>query len=460
MFLQSGGLGKRPRLLRQFLSAAAATIFLSMALLSFFISRQLESSLMQTAAEEGAIVIDILLGPSLQELATSKTLSQPQTEKLDELLKIALGDRTKAVKIWLRDGTLIFATDKQLVGQKFPSLQLDTAFRGSAFGSLTNLGKEENQAERHLELPLIEIYAPIYRSGTREIIAVGEIYNSGLRLQSELKSFRWAAIGVVGAVTAPMMLALLFLVWRASAIVTDQRRELQKRVTEATALSIQNVELRQISEALKDDVFHSNERLLSQIGQDLHDGPVQLVSILALKLSELNYQNHSELDIDKSESELKTNVEDLTAAILRELRDISVGLVLPELDGLSIAETLNFAIDHHEKITGTSVKRTVGPIAFEASAALRVCVFRVVQQGLNNAYFHGKGQEQRLVAYETNQCITITITNRAQFSFENKMRIGGLGLPGLRRRVEALGGSFSTNRTEETMCVKVTFPRH
>ena len=461
MLWRAFGSGKRSNLFQRFLIASAATIFFSMAFLSYFISHKLEASLVQTATEEGATVIDILLGPSLQELATSATLSLEKMHRLDELLKVTLSDRTRAVKIWLRDGTLVYATDKRLVGHKFPSPELDAAFDGRAFGSLAvDLENDEHQTEQQLQLPLIEIYAPLYRSGTREVIAVGEIYNSGTRLESELRSFQWAAVGIVGAVTAPMMLALFLLVWRANTVVTKQRQALHKKVDEATALSIQNLQLRQASESLKDDVFHSNERLLGQIGQDLHDGPVQLVSILALKLSELLHSGFPQAQNDLKTNDLKTNVEDLTAAILNELRDISIGLVLPELDGLSVTETLHFAVDRHERNTGTSVKRTISPITFEASAALRVCMFRVVQQSLNNSYAHGNGREQRLVASESQECLTIMLSNSAsRMAFDQKARIGGLGLQGLRRRVEALGGTFSAVRTDEAMCVKVTFTR-
>ena len=69
---------------------------------------------------------------------------------------------------------------------------------------------------RHLNVPLVEIYAPLFQTGTKEIIAVGEVYTDGRRLYRGLTSIRYVSVGIVGAVTAPMMLILFFIVRRAS----------------------------------------------------------------------------------------------------------------------------------------------------------------------------------------------------------------------------------------------------
>ena len=62
----------------------------------------------------------------------------------------------------------------------------------------------------------------------------------------------------------------------------------------------------------------SNENLLNSIGADIHDGPVQLLSALLLKPH----------DVDL--------VRQLARQVLDELREISGGLVLPELEPLPL----------------------------------------------------------------------------------------------------------------------------
>jgi signal transduction histidine kinase len=448
-------IGHKSSLFRQFFVAATLTIVISMTLLAYFLSRQLETSMMETAAEEGAILVDVFLGPSLQELATSSTLTSNTALTLDNLLKTTMGERTKALKVWLRDGTLAYATDKRLIGQKFPSTERDAAFAGHAFGGFADTDDAEHQTEQQFERPLIEIYAPIYETGTRDIIAVGEVYNSGARFTAELRTMRVTTASIVGAVTAPMMIILLVTVWRANAIVSGQRLSLQRRFDEAQALATQNDQLRRVSEAVKLAAMHSNERLLGEIGQDLHDGPIQLASILALKLSELADTNSN------ATRELLTNVTDLTSNILKELRDISTGLVLPELDGLTCAETIKLAVRRHERNTATYVTCEIDSLSFRLEQALQVCVFRVVQECLNNAYAHGDGQDQHVTVIEDASSVTIIVGNSGITEFSTKLSSGRgarLGLLGLRRRVMALGGSFFVEPQGDRMKVTVTLP--
>ena len=195
------------RLLQQFLVAAAVTIFCSMTLLAYAVSQSLQSSLTITAAEEGALLVDYFIGPYIQELTTAKTLSPETVSKLDELLKTKLGDRTKVLKISLRDGTLVYSTNKELIGSKFPSPAIDEAFLGKTAGTFDDLEDEDEHFERQMRRPLMEIYAPLYQTDSRDIIAVGKIYNTGERLVADLRSIRLMSIAIVAAVTAPMIMA-------------------------------------------------------------------------------------------------------------------------------------------------------------------------------------------------------------------------------------------------------------
>ena len=87
-----------------------------MVMLALAISQRIEISMMQTAAEEGALFTELFLGPSAQDLATSRSLSPESVKKLDDLLAGTLGERVKLIKIWLPDATLGYSTNKEAVG--------------------------------------------------------------------------------------------------------------------------------------------------------------------------------------------------------------------------------------------------------------------------------------------------------------------------------------------------------
>jgi signal transduction histidine kinase len=427
----------------QFVAAAGIAIAASMAVLSFAISQRIEASMMQTAAEEGALLIEAFLGPSAQELATSRNLSPESVKKLDDLLEGKLGERVTMIKIWLPDATLVYSTNKETIGMRFPSPQIAAAFEGKVSGEFDYLDEVDNATERHRQVPLVEIHAPLFRTGTQEIIAVGEVYNDGRRLAADLSSIRLTSIGIVGAVTAPMMLILFLMVRRASDLVTSHEASLVQKVIEAKNLATQNDRLRRMADDARFEAASSNENLLGRIGQDLHDGPIQLVSLLMLRLTESIDGKPAGTGHDNLRD---PGVQALTARILTELRDISSGLVLPQLDGLVANEIVWLAVQQYEDATGMEVACQIGDLPENLTQPLTICLYRIVQEGLNNAFHHAKAKGQRVAVSADTQWIVIAVSDSGPGLAEGNHRDlrsrRALGIAGLRNRVEALHGTF------------------
>ena len=430
-------------LARQFVLAAAITIAVSMGLLALVISQRIEASMMQTAAEEGALFIEVFLGPSAQDLATSRSLSPASVKKLDDLLEGKLGERVRMIKLWLPDATLAYSTNKDTIGMRFPSPHIADAFEGKVSGEFDYLDEVDNATERHRHVPLVEIHAPLFKTGTKEIIAVGEVYNDGRRLAADLASIRLISAGIVGAATAPMMLILFLMVRRATNLVTDYQKTLMKNMIEAQSLAAQNDRLRREADDARLEATNSNEKLLARIGQDLHDGPIQLVSLLMLKLTAPPANKLAEIDSCVPHDPA---IENLTARILAELRSISTGLVLPQLEGLTPNEILLLAVQNHQDATGTQVSVHIGDLPLDLAPPVTICLYRIVQEGLHNAFHHGKAMEQRVEVWADAQSIVIAVSDSGPGLVDNgfghlRSRTG-LGIAGLRNRVEALKGTF------------------
>jgi signal transduction histidine kinase len=439
--------------LSQFFAAAAVTIAISMIALGLVISESMKKSILQSVGEESAATIASVLGPSVQELSNSPTLSQQTISKLDSILNEQLSDRLTAIKIWLRDGTLVYATDKKLIGGKFPSHDLDEAFQGKVSASFDDMDHPENQYDRLLDRPLIEIYAPLYGVGTGKVIAVGEFYSDGAKLASRLRTLQVASAGLFGAILAPMMFLLFLIVRRANATIALHQAALSQKIVEAEKLAATNGRLRQIAEEARLDAGRSGERLLNQIGQDLHDGPIQLLSTLMLRLTQPDAAGSAKPADDRWPSR-PADPRSLTARILKEIRDISTGLVLPQLGSLTTAEALNLAVREHEYRTGSVVTCEFGPLPKELPQVVKICLFRAVQETLSNAFQHAGGKDQRVECHSDHQVIRLVVSDRGRDGrrVEPEMRgpRGGLGLTGIERRVEALGGSFEISRDAET----------
>src|SRR4051812_31106265 len=239
-------------------------------------------------------------------------------------------------------------------------------------------------------------------------------------------------------IIAPLLLGL-FIVIRRFRIMSESHGNLQRK---AIALATQIRTLEKEADAARLEAVQSNEDLLGSMGQDLHDGPIQLLSVLALKLNEPVTAAGSLLQDDSDD---RLSAREILDSALVELRNIAAGLVLPELEGLSAAETLVLAIRRHEKITGTKVAREIGELP-PCSFTQQICLYRVVQESLNNAYAHALGIDQRVVAFANVISITIIVSDGGPSGAipEAVQRPSTqLGVSGLRRRVELLGGTFT-----------------
>ena len=71
-------------------------------------------------------------------------------------------------------------------------------------------------------------------------------------------------------------------------------------------------------------------------------------------------------------------------------------------------------------------------------------MFRFVQEGLNNAFRHAGGAGQSVAVTLENRTLRVVVAD-AGGGFDVREGGEGLGLAGLRERVESLGGTFAVD---------------
>ena len=75
---------------------------------------------------------------------------------------------------------------------------------------------------------------------------------------------------------------------------------------------------------------------------------------------------------------------------------------------------------------------------------VELCLFRIVQEGLNNVVKHSGAREALVILAGTGKTITVSIADTGQ-GFEPSSVAGGagLGLAGMRERLRTLGGDLT-----------------
>jgi len=187
----------------------------------------------------------------------------------------------------------------------------------------------------------------------------------------------------------------------------------------------------------------TNDLVLRRIGSELHDGPAQLISLALLRLDALRPKSTGdtgEVPMDDFE-----RIRGALVDSLAEIRNMSAGLTLPQLDRVTPAEALALAARTHERRTGTAVKSELAGLPPHVSNALKACLYRFAQEALNNAFRHGGGKGQTLRGTRTDDVLQVEVADAGPgFEPDNDKRTdeSRLGLTGMRDRVASLGGTL------------------
>lgn len=438
------GLGSRwagLSLATRFAAAAALVLVPATLAIGAFVSARIEDAVVRNSAQATALYMDSVIAPISQQYAEDHAFSPGARRALEEIFAdTPLGERVLSFKFWDGEGRVVWAENKELVGQVFGlSDDLRRAWAGEVVASFDELGDEESAAEAATGLPLLEIYTPIREVWSGEVIAVAEFYEIAPDLQRDLRAAQASAWAAVAAMTLGLGGVLYAIVRGGSRTIEAQRRALDARLGELRELSARNHELRLRVQAAAARAAAQADRTMRGIGADLHDGPAQHLAFAALRLDALRGRFEG-----RPEEEDLARVGRAVADAMAELRALSRGLQLPDIAGRPVAAIVEGVVQAHEARTGHAVELrsdcdgepSLGPAA-------RTCLYRFVQEGLANASRHAGGEGLEVALDCAPGELRLAVRDRGPGLPAEPAAGGGMGLAGLRDRVESLGGSFA-----------------
>lgn len=427
----------------QFTVVAAIVIGISMAVLGRWVASRIETGVITNTAAAAALYMDRFIEPHVQDLATEEFLSPASQKALSELVKMrGFGEQVVEVKIWRPDGMVVFSSPLGMMGTRLPiSGSLEKALRGLVVAEFDDLHHEENVLERQLHVPLLEIYSPIREVKSGRIIAVAEFYQLGDALKKQLAWAQFEGRLIVGGLSLLMLGALIGIVRQGSRTIVNQQHALNSRITDLSQSLALNEELRQDIAGANRRASESNERFLRRVSAELHDGPVQLIGLALLRLDGINAATPK--DAPRAAETLEI-IRGVLKDALNEIRGLSNGLALPELENLSFEDALDLAISNHERRSGIAVGVSFPKHLPVVPASIKTCAYRFVQEGLNNAFRHADGAEQRVVVIWDGATLGIEVSDKGPgiCGTPQSSCKSGLGLTGMRDRIESLGGTM------------------
>ncbi|MGZ8219022.1 sensor histidine kinase [Methylomagnum sp.] len=187
---------------------------------------------------------------------------------------------------------------------------------------------------------------------------------------------------------------------------------------------------------------HEQER--KRIAAELHDGIGQYLSAIKFLL-----ENGASEAVGGIHSHCLAKALSLIKEAIEEVRRISMDLRPSTLDHLGILATISWYCRNFQEIyAGISIDTETTIQEDDLSESMKTIIYRVIQEALTNTAKHADATLVKVFLEKSDGNILLTIKDNGQgFNFgeilARKKSKRGLGLIGMRERVEFSGGFFN-----------------
>lgn len=203
--------------------------------------------------------------------------------------------------------------------------------------------------------------------------------------------------------------------------------EVQRRLEDS-------VQARASLQELSAKLVRAQEEERRSLSRELHDEVGQSFSAVLMEAENL-------LDLSPL-PEVRPHLEsirNLAEKGMNEIRNMALLLRPSMLDDFGLLPALNWQARETAKRTGMHVQ-VASEVADELPEEHRTCIYRVVQEALNNCARHARANTVQIAVRGEDGRILLSVQDDG--SGFDPQRVRGLGLMGMEERVRHLGGSF------------------
>jgi signal transduction histidine kinase len=336
--------------------------------------------------------------------------------RLDRLVvERVLTQSVVRVKLWSRDGTILYSDEHALIGQRyrFARDELELFRTGGARAHLSDLSKPENRYER-TQGKLLEAYTPIRTPNGSPVLfeiyeRFGSVSASGARL--------------LGALAPPLLGGLLVLVLFQVPLAWSMAQRLQRGHRDR--------------EGLLTSAIEASNQERRRIAADLHDGVVQDLAGVAFGLAPLA-DSAASRGVPEEASVLRDAIARLRQGV-RDLRTLLVEIHPPSLESAGLEAALSDLLSPLEA-DGIATVLHVDNTASTGSSN-DALVYRVAREALRNVRAHASPTSVHVTLSGNDAGVTrLVVTDDGRgFATGDRERRGADGHVGL-ALLESLAG--------------------
>lgn len=219
--------------------------------------------------------------------------------------------------------------------------------------------------------------------------------------------------------------------------------ELERQVRERTAELVRSNQALQAEIAerkrIEKEILETTQEEQRRFGSQLHDGLCQELTGILMFAKGLTQKMEKENRLDVAELKKITN---LLRDAIREARNAARGLYPGEMEGTSLMHSLQELTSNTQSASGVSCRFCCPePIVIDDND-VATHLYRIAQEGINNAVLHGKAQSIEVSFIRNDGHIDLTLKDDGAGFVYDPQSSKGIGLKIMKYRARMMGGTF------------------
>jgi signal transduction histidine kinase len=187
-------------------------------------------------------------------------------------------------------------------------------------------------------------------------------------------------------------------------------------------------------------VVAAQELERQRLARELHDETGQALTSILLGLKQL----------EGADAESLTALRELVVATLQDVRRLAVELRPKVLDDFGLVPALERLTTGFAEQTGIAVDLEASTLDERLPRELETAIYRIVQESLTNVVKHARAHRVSVLVTRNDGRIKAVIEDDGAGFDASASRGGGIGLVGMRERIELLDGSLAVESSESS----------
>lgn len=231
--------------------------------------------------------------------------------------------------------------------------------------------------------------------------------------------------------------------------IDDDSMDLFLAVADQVVIALQNAQLNQDLVSEKQKLIEAETEARRQLARDLHDGPTQTVSAIAMRLNFV--RNLVKHDPDEAIREIE-KVEEIAKNTTKDMRGMLFTLRPLVLETQGLGPALETIMERISEETGIVMRLTGGETGDLLNQQAQGVLFYIIEEALGNARKHSQASSVDVRMWnEDGLVVTRVQDDGVGFEVDDVMgnytSRGSLGMINMRERAETIDGSIQVNST-------------